>query len=226
MKLKSYISTGLLVLVSLVAFEQEGDTPAIESSDPKAIALLDKVSKKLHGATNYAAEFTFTIANPEEEDVVRKGNLIQESTKFFVDLVDQTMTCDGSSVWTHYVDQKEVQITDVEEAAEGFNNPSDFLSIYETEDFIFGILTTYNKGKNVIKEIEFKPTDRSSEYSKVRIVINETKKEIMEVLTFFKNGSRYVLSVDDWKLGISTTAALFSFDASKFPGVHVEDLRF
>ena len=226
MKLKSYLSTSLMVLMSILVFGQEEDTPAIESSDPKAIALLDKVSKKLHGASNYAADFTFSITHPEEDEIIKKGKLIQESTKFFVDLEDQTMTCDGASVWTHYVDQKEVQITDVEEAAEGFNNPSDFLSIYEKEDFIFGILTTYNKGKSIIKEIEFKPTDRSSEYSKVRIVINETTKEILEVLTFFKNGSRYVLSVEDWKLGISTSATLFSFDAKKFPGVHVEDLRF
>jgi len=226
MKMKSYLSTSLFVLLTLTAFGQRENTPTIESSDPDAIDLLEKVSQKLNSAANYAADFTFSITHPEEEEIVKKGTLIQESTKFFVDLVDQTMTCDGSSVWTHYVDQQEVQITDVEESAEGFNNPSDFLSIYEKEEFIFGVLTTYNKGKSIVKEIEFKPTDRSSEYSKVRIVINETTKEIMEVLTFFKNGSRYVLIVDDWKLGIPTSAALFSFDASKFPGVHVEDLRF
>ncbi len=129
MNMKSYISTVLIALVSIMAYGQDDDTPAIESSDPKAIALLDKVSKKLNSAENYAADFTFSISYPEEEEVVKKGNLIQEDSKFFVDLADQTMTCDGAAVWTHYVDQKEVQITDVEEAAEGFNKPSDFLSL-------------------------------------------------------------------------------------------------
>ena len=136
------------------------------------------------------------------------------------------MTCDGSAVWTHYLKQKEVQITDVEESTEGFNNPSDFLTIHQKEDFVFGILSSYNLGKQRMKEIEFKPIDASSEFSKVRIVINDTSKEIKEVLTFFKNGSRYTMTVNDWKLNVPTTAALFTFDASKFPGVYVEDLRF
>jgi len=205
---------------------QKDEAPEIESSDPKAVDLLEKVSKKLHSATNYAADFTFTIAYPDEEDIVKNGNLIQEGSKFFVDLEDQTMTCDGTSVWTHHIAQQEVQITDVEEAADGFNNPSDFLTIHEKGDFVFGILAAYKRGKQFIKEVEFKPIERDSEFSKVRLVVNESTREILEVITFFKNGSRYTLRVEDWKLGITTSDAVFTFDASKFPDVYVEDLRF
>lgn len=226
MNWKAHLSLFLFALLSVSLMGQNDEAPAIDSSDPKAVELLNKVSKKLHGASNYAADFTFNIANPDEEDIIKNGNLIQEGSKFYVDLEDQTMTCDGSSVWTHHIAQKEVQITDVEEEAEGFNNPSDFLTIHEKGDFVFGILTSYVKGKSKIKEIEFKPTDRNSEFSKVRLVVNESTKEILEVLTFFKNGSRYTLKVSDWKLDIATTSAIFTFDESKFPGVYVEDLRF
>jgi len=201
--------------------------PDIEVSDPDAIALLDKVSKKLKGAKNYAADFTFTVSFPsDQEDEVKKGELIQEGTKYFVDIEDQTMTCDGNSVWSHMIEEKQVEITDFEPSEEGFDNPSDFLSIYEKEEFIFGILQSYYSGKDLIKEIEFKPTDEGSEFSKVRIVVNESKKRIDEVLTFYKSGVRYTLNIQDLQLNVSTGDGTFTFDASKFPGVHVEDLRF
>jgi len=213
-------------MIAVSVMGQQDDTPAIESSDPKAVNLLKNVSKKLHSANNYAADFTFTIAYPDEADVIKKGSLIQEGSRFYVDLEDQTMTSDGESVWTHHLELNELQITDAEESADGFNNPSDFLTIHEKGDFIFGILASYKRGKSNIKEIEFKPIERNSEFSKVRLVVNETTKEIEEVLTFFKNGSRYTLKVGDWKLGIATTDAVFTFDESKFPGLNVEDLRF
>lgn len=224
MKLKLFLNIFLL-LVILPAIQAQ-KTPEIEISDPKAVNLLNKVSDKLSKAENYGADFIITIEYPEEDPLVRKGSMIQEGTKYFVDLQDQTFTCDGSSVWVHQLAQQEIQITDAEEGNEGFNNPSDFLSIYEKEEFIFGIMNSYNQGKHKIKEIEFKPLETDSEFFKVRIVLNESLLEIREVITFYKNGSQFKLHVDKWKLNVPSTPGLFQFDASKFPGVHVEDLRF
>ncbi|MBT8219951.1 MAG: outer membrane lipoprotein carrier protein LolA [Bacteroidia bacterium] len=201
-------------------------TPEIEISDPEAIQLLDKVSKKLEQSYNYRVDFTFTVDYPGEDSIVSKGHMIQEGEKYLVDLQDQSFTCDGKSVWVHMIPQKEVQITDVEESSDGFNNPSDFLSIYEKEEFIFGILSAYHNERDKIKEIEFKPTDTNSEFFKVRIILNASRLRIDEVIVFYKNGSQFRLQVNQWQTNVETTATLFQFDASKFPDVHIEDLRF
>lgn len=225
MNWKALLISTLIFCTATMSLAQ--NEPDIEVSDPDAIALLDKISNKLKGAKNYAADFTFTVTFPsDQDDEVKKGALIQEGEKYFVDIEDQTMTCDGTSVWSHMIADEEVQITDFEASDDGFDNPSDFLSIYEKEEFIFGILQSYYTGKDLIKEIEFKPTDEGSEFSKVRIVVNETKKRIDEVLTFYKSGVRYKLKIDDLRLNVTTTAGTFAFDATKFPGIHVEDLRF
>lgn len=225
MKWKALLISGLILCAASILHAQK--EPDIEVSDPDAIQLLDKVRNKLNKAKNYAADFTFTVSYPtDQDDVIKKGALLQQGAQYFVDIEDQTMTCDGQSVWVHMIADEEVQITDVEESTEGFNNPSDFLSIYEKEEFIFGILQSYFKGKDVIKEIEFKPTDEGSEFSKVRIVVNDSKKRIEEVITFYKSGIRYHLVVDDLQLNVASADGTFVFDPSKFPGIHVEDLRY
>jgi outer membrane lipoprotein carrier protein len=77
----------------------------------------------------------------------------------------------------------------------------------------------------VLTQIEFKPKDKKSEYSKLRISIDEKAGAIEHIKAFAKDGSRYTFSVTKLTPNKAFDADYFKFDAKKYPGVKVEDLR-
>jgi outer membrane lipoprotein carrier protein len=79
-------------------------------------------------------------------------------------------------------------------------------------------------GKKVT-QIEFKPLDRDSEYSKMVLYVDEKSKEMAQMKVFSKDGGRYTLKINDIVANKKYAMETFTFDESKFPGIHIEDLR-
>ncbi|HNG88607.1 MAG TPA: outer-membrane lipoprotein carrier protein LolA, partial [Saprospiraceae bacterium] len=77
----------------------------------------------------------------------------------------------------------------------------------------------------VLTQIEFKPKDKKSEYSKLRIAIDEKAGTIQSVKAFGKDGSRYTFAITRLSPNKKFSADYFTFDSKKYPGVKVEDLR-
>ena len=80
-------------------------------------------------------------------------------------------------------------------------------------------------GKKVLTQIEFKPKDKKSDYSKLRVTLDEKLGTIEEVKAFAKDGSRYAFTINKLTPNKKFAAAYFTFDTKKYPGVRVEDLR-
>ena len=120
-----------------------------------------------------------------------------------------------------------MQINDVDDFEDEGEmlSPKDLLRIYEKEDFIYHLVNEDYENGVMIQQIEFKPTDRDSEYAKMRVTIDKKKLEIKRIKAFSKDGSRYTMEVKKFKANQKYATADFVFNPDEYPDIFVEDLR-
>jgi len=78
-------------------------------------------------------------------------------------------------------------------------------------------------GGKDLQEIELTPIDKTKAFHKVLLYVSNST--IFSTKVFEKTGNRYIYNVNDMKTGVSITDQSFVFDAKKYPGVEVVDLR-
>ena len=194
--------------------------------DPEARKILQKLSKEYDSYTSMEVTFDLILDLPDQQPETQQGKVIQKGDKYLLDLHDQAIYCDGNFVWLHLKDNNEVQINDIDEdAEESFLTPKDMMTIYESEKYEYAITGTEKKGKTSLSLIEFKPLDPDSEYSKLRISVDTRNNKMDQMVVFSKDGSRYTLKIKKVLSDLAYSDTIFKFDKSKFPGIHVEDLR-
>lgn len=99
------------------------------------------------------------------------------------------------------------------------------LKRYEKGDFIYAITDYATENGKKLTLIEFKPKDKRSEYSKLRIAIDEAAGAIQSVKAFGKDGTRFTFDILRFTPRKTFAKGHFQFNAQKYPGVRVEDLR-
>jgi outer membrane lipoprotein carrier protein len=219
----------VLYLVSICLFAgsvfAQKAAPA-EKSDPEAKKLLDKVRKKYEGYKTLEATFALVIELPGQPKETQKGNIAQEGDKFKLVMNDQTIISDGTSTWVYLKKNNEVQINNTDKAdANGFLTPKELLNRYQKGDFLYAITEKVTEGGKLLTLVEFKPKDKNSEYSKLRVSIDAKNNTIESIKAFAKDGSRYSFNISKLTPNKKFTTSDFTFDKAKFPNVKVEDLR-
>jgi len=218
-----------LLLLSSAASAQTNTMTKPEDSDPKAKAVLDQIRKRFESYKTLAAEFTLDITFPEQPTETQKGELGQKGDKFRMEMSSQTVLSDGETLWMIFDHNQEVQINDMPDEAEiggTVLSPESMLNFYDQGDFVYYLTNEYRKNGRTVQEIEFKPTDRNAEYTKLRMKVNKATKDVISVEAFARDGSRYKLSIDEMQPNKSFPSGYFTFDKSDYPDYYVEDLRY
>ncbi|MEO1258249.1 MAG: outer membrane lipoprotein carrier protein LolA [Bacteroidota bacterium] len=215
----------LLTFFSCGLFAQDFTTES--DSDPAAKAVLEKMRQKVESHESLKADFTLSIEFPEQPVNEQKGSLVQQGNKYRLDLDDRILVSDGESVWLYMAKNKEVQINDVEEDVEPgtISSPQDLLKAYEWDNYIYVLVNEFSEKGRIIQQIEFKPTDRDSDYSKIRLTLDKKTSDVIRIKTFGKDGSRYTLTVDKISTNPTMSATTFTFTKQECPDCHFEDLR-
>ncbi len=216
----------LLTLFSMTVAVAQSPAPA-EKNDPEAKKILDKIRKKYEGYKTLEATFTLTIEVPGQATEVQKGTIGQEGDKFRLVMDEQVIVSDGQATWVYQKKNNEVQINNAEPAGseDGFMTPKDLLNRYQKGDYLYSVVDKVTEGGKLVTQIEFKPKTKKSEYSKLRISIDEKAGTIQNVKAFAKDGSRYTFAISRLVPNKAFAADYFAFDTKKYPGVKVEDLR-
>lgn len=219
----------LLTVASTVVFAQKTKpaAPKQEISDPEAKAVLEKMRKKYEAYGTLEVEFALEIEVPQQAKQTQKGLLTQQGEKYRLKLNDRTMVSDGKSVWLHIPKNQEVQINDVEddEGEGGISSPQDLLKAYAWKDYVYAITNEFSEGGRLVQQIEFKPTSKGNDYSKVRLSLDKKTLEILSIKSFGKDGSRYTLTVNKLTPNKTVPASTFTFAKSECPSCKFEDLR-
>ncbi|HFA49860.1 MAG TPA: outer membrane lipoprotein carrier protein LolA [Bacteroidetes bacterium] len=212
-------------LLSASAFAQQFTKK--EDSDPKAKAVLEAMRQQVEGYNSLQADFTLKIEYPEQPVSTETGTLLQQGDKYRLNLSGRTIVSDGESVWLYLEKNKEVQINNAEEDGEGgtINSPKDLFRAYEWDNYIYVLVNEFSENGRVIQQIEFKPLDRDSDFSKIRLTVDKKTLQIVRIKSFSKDGSRFTLIVDKLKPNAAVTDSTFIFTKKECPDCHFEDLR-
>ncbi len=214
----------LVMLLSGSLWAQSG--AQAEKNDPEAKKVLDKIRKKYEAYKTIEASFTLTIEVLGQPKEVQKGTISQEGDKFKLEMDQQVIVSDAKTTWVYLKKNNEVQVNNADPNSDnGFLTPKELLKRYQKGDFLYAITDKVTEGGKVLTQIEFKPKDKNSEYSKLRLSIDEKAGTIQSIKAFGKDNSRYSFIISRLSSNKTFAAGTFSFDTKKYPGVRVEDLR-
>ncbi len=181
--------------------------------------VLDQVSTHLLSFKTLQADFSFTLQNIEADiEDSHNGTLVIQGDKFRLKLMGMLVQCDGTTMWNYMEEMNEASILDPEES--DLFNPKNIFTLYK-EDFA---ITTLAKSGS-IHDIELVPTAAYEDYERIVIRIDYSKKLIREVTYDGTDGNQYIIKITNMIPDISADDRFFIFDASKYPGVEVFDMR-
>jgi outer membrane lipoprotein carrier protein len=214
-----------LVFIGFQAFAQA--TAKTAGADAQAKTLLDKVKKQYDGYKSLETDFSLVIEFPEQEKETKKGKIYQAGDKYRVTTKEQTIIGDGKTVWFYTRKNNECQINDatVTKGMGGVVSPKELIRMYEKGDYAYALAGEATENGVMCKGIEFKPVNKSSEFTKLRLAIDKKTNQMVSMRTFSKDGSRYTFLVSKSVVNKSINKSFFVFDKAQFPGVHLEDLR-
>lgn len=192
--------------------------------DPKALEILEAMSKKYKAIPAFEANLTSALTN-ETEGVKEefKGKITVKGEKFKLSLEDQEIINNGTTVWTYLPSAKEVNIDNFDPKSDDIN-PVKIFDIYK-KGFKYLLLGEKTEGGQVCEEVDLVPEKKNAQYFKIKMMISKKDKSIQSWTMFDKSGNRYKYLITKFTPNIKVDDAFFGFDTKKYPGVEVIDLR-
>ncbi|MCF8284682.1 MAG: outer membrane lipoprotein carrier protein LolA [Sphingobacteriales bacterium] len=213
--MKRITTIALLILATLTLHAQ---------GDKKAKDILNGVSSKYRSYKSMKADFSYTLENPQAKiKETQVGTLLLSGAKYRLGISGQEVICDGKTTWTYMKEVKEVQINDVDPTDEGIK-PSEIFTMYE-KGFIYKFVDEKSVAGKVQQNLELTPTDKTKNFFKIKLTIDKASKQIVKSVIFEKTGTRYTYAIKAFTPNFAVNASSFTFDAKKYPGVEVVDLR-
>jgi len=195
------------------------------TNDPEAKKILDGVSTKFKTFKTVKASFTYKVENSAGKALSTKtGSVSLKGTKYKVNIVGQEIFCDGTNVWTYDKAANEVTITKLDNSNNALTPQKLFTNFYD-KDFLYKLNGEKKQGTKTIQEIEMTPTDKSKPFSKVFVYVDKSGKTLSSTKVLEKAGNRYSYTVNTLTPNGVIDDKQFVFDAKKYPGVEVVDLR-
>ncbi|MBR4116081.1 MAG: outer membrane lipoprotein carrier protein LolA [Bacteroidales bacterium] len=187
--------------------------------------ILDKVSQKTKSYSTINLTYSLVHSSPDGANDKTTGTMLMKGKKYKLSILDNVLYCDGTTLWTHMVEEKEVVVSKADNDDSGMLNPSTVLTMYE-KGFKYKFIQDRFEGSRAIYVIDLYPENvEKSEYSKVRLSIDKDKSQLWKAEYFAKDGNKYTITVNTFKVNEQIPDASFVFDKAKNPGVKVIDER-
>lgn len=183
------------------------------------------MSQKFRSLNGFTAEFDFTFQDASGGSERQSGEIAVKGEQYRLKLPDQEIFNDGKTVWTYIQADgyKEVTINDVSQM-EGELTPSNIYRMYES-GFDYKLLQDkVYQGKNV-QVVELNATSTSAPFEQVKLMIDKSSKDLLGWEMFDGQGGMFSYTFKNLKQNANLPATYFAFDAKKYPGIEVIDLR-
>jgi outer membrane lipoprotein carrier protein len=192
--------------------------------DPKALEVLEAMSKRYKAVPAFEANISYTLTN-EVENINEefKGKMVVKGDKYRLILPEQEVINDGATLWTYLPEAKEVNIDNFDPNSDDLN-PSKIFEVYK-KGFKYLHMGEVTEAGVVCDVVDLVPEKKDAQYFKIRMNIGKKDKSIQNFTMFDKSGNRYKYTISKFTPNATITDSYFSFDAKKYPGVEVIDLR-
>ncbi|MDT8401207.1 MAG: outer membrane lipoprotein carrier protein LolA [Bacteroidales bacterium] len=190
--------------------------------DPVAKGILDKFSNAALSSPSVEMKFTLRIEDKiEGTEQVSDGHVVFRENMYMLQLPENIIWYDGSSMWTLSPEVNEVTVTLPDPGEDIFiTSPSSLFDMYKG-DFKYRMLEELPEGSL----IDLYPGDPSTtDFSIIRLLIDKQNR-LVSAEYRRKDGIDIFIDVLDYNLGKSYPDSFFSFDPSAYPGVDIIDMR-
>jgi len=219
--MKKFFASFLVLFSAITIFAQAPGS--LGKNDPEAKKILDAVSSKFKTYKAVQASFSLKMENGAGKILSTKaGTLYMKGTKYRISISGQEIFSDGSNIWTYDKAANEVTINKLDPSSNSLTPQKLFTNFYD-KDFLYKLNGLVKVGPKSMKEIELTPIDKSKNFFKVLLYIDNTAINTTKI--FEKTGNKYTYAVSKMNTTIPVDEKTFVFDASKYPGVEVVDLR-
>lgn len=192
--------------------------------DPKALEILDAMSRKYKAIPAFEANLSCNLTN--DVDKVNdefKLRIMVKGDKFRMTMPEQEVINNGVTIWTYLPEAKEVNIDNYDPNSEDVN-PSKMHEVYK-KGYKYLYLQDKTEGGVMCEEIDLVPEKKDAQYFKIKMFINKKEKTIQSFTLFDKGGNRYKYAISKFTPNAKIDDTVFTFDPKKYPGVEVIDLR-
>lgn len=207
------------LLLGLICFN------SFAQNDAKAQEILEKVSTFYKAQKSIDTEFSLSIIN-EDADIneTQKGQLLVKGEKYKLMTDELIRVSDGYSIWTHFVNDQEIQITEFDPEEDELT-PAKIFTIYE-DGFKYQYNGLTDVEGNQLEEIALFPTDQDNPYDKIILSINPKTNLIVKANVFSRNGSLIVYKIFNCSFSNPIEDNIFTYNTTKLEDdVDIIDLR-
>ena len=207
-----------LILVSNWSFEQSKDV----EKDPKAQAILDKLSTKMKGLKSFQIEFSAHIKNTStgvSESEIGKGWV--KGNKYCASYGETTIISNGIKTWTVVKEDKSIYQTDVNQNDNDNLNPKKLMTIWET-----GFKNKYEKeellNNEKVHQIYLYPKDpKKVDYHTIILYIAKDNLEMKKAIMKTRDGTTMTYTLTKMLENTDIEDSKFVIDVKKYPGYHI-----
>jgi len=197
---------------------------SVAQYDPKALEVLEGMSKKYKSIGAFEANLTSTLVN--ESAGVKdefKGKITVKGDKYRLELPEQQVYNNSTTVWTYLPANKEVNIDNFDPTSDDLN-PSKIFEMYK-KGFKYLLIGDKTEGGVPCDEIDLVPEKKDAQYFKIKMMISKKDKSVASWTMFDRGGNRYKYIITKFTPNVKVDDSFFAFDIKKFPGVEAVDLR-
>jgi outer membrane lipoprotein carrier protein len=214
----------LFILFAFFCASSFAQSPGTKQ-DKKAEDILKGVTTKYKSFKSVKATFVITIENPKDNSKdSQNGTICLKGNKYKLEVAGQDIVSDGKTRWTYVKDANEVQIDNLK-TDENSITPATIFTMYE-KGFLFKFVGEQNEKGMTYQLVELVPVDpKKKNFFKVKLSINKNDKFITSAKLFDKNGSIQTIAVEKLTPDACDDDSIYSFNAAKYPGAEVIDLR-
>jgi outer membrane lipoprotein carrier protein len=217
--------TIILLVFSGLQLNAQSASKSLGTNDPEAKKVLDAVSTKFKSFTTVKGGFSLEVKDAAGKvQGTKKGTVYMKGVKYRVSITGQEIYCDGKTVWTYDKAANEVQVAQFDQNGGSITPQKLFTNFYD-KDFLYKLNGEKKVGSKTLQEVELTPVDKTKPFFKVVINVDKATKLINSTQVFEKAGNRYTYSMNNIVTNSALADDMFAFDARKFPGVEVIDLR-
>ena len=202
----------ITLLVNTIAFSQQKD---------EAVILLDAVSTTMKSYNNMVLDFSTSLTNEEAgiyegDELPTKGSITLQGEKYNLNYLGNTFMFNGLKLYVINHDEKEIMINDQDlDEDDGVIYPSKLLTFYkEGYKYKMGVIKNI-KGRK-IQFIALTPIDTDSEIVKVNLGIDIKTSHIYKLIQFGDNGTKTILTIDQFKSNQNISKEMFQFDQNSY----------
>lgn len=192
-----------------------------QANDPKAEAILKKVSAVYQSYSTIKASFTLTTTPVSGRASVEKGNVWLKGKKFRLDYASQEIYCNSVYTWTYSTEDAEVTKEDFK-LRDNSITPNEIFTIYNKgfKSKYEGPIVRNGKNYDVIQLVP----KNAANYSYVKLEIDKLTNKIQRVIQHYKNGTEVAIEVTSMTPNTVLAETFFEWSAAAHPDVTMVDL--